>query len=241
VSGVDDWYLNNAHRNELSPRFSHDDDISDPFVLGEQPGREWTVPTGRKPQRQKSISGDRRKIPAADRSGPWQAAAKKWLTHFPQGTNRECLRALTAAGHRGATTRLIEELRSGTVRTKPHRQGGKTSPTTFLQPRPQLPKVNRSSTQQLDATTRWYDFAADWLTAHPNASNKDAWKALDRAGFTKITLGAIAWFRRKAGKTPSARSRVFVAPTPTNPVPAARIRYCDGCGLAVDHSGRCRC
>jgi len=44
VAGVDDWYLDHAHRHELTPGYSPDDDVPDPVVFGEVPGAEWTVP-----------------------------------------------------------------------------------------------------------------------------------------------------------------------------------------------------
>ena len=44
MAGVDDWYLDRGHRRELAAGYSADDDIPDPVVFGEVPGREGIVP-----------------------------------------------------------------------------------------------------------------------------------------------------------------------------------------------------
>ncbi|CRK56371.1 hypothetical protein [Alloactinosynnema sp. L-07] len=47
VSGIDDRYLDYAHRHELTSGFSHEDDIPDPYTHGEAPQRERAVPSAR--------------------------------------------------------------------------------------------------------------------------------------------------------------------------------------------------
>lgn len=117
VSGIDDWYLDYAHRHELTPGFSRHDDIPDPYVPGEVRGRERAVATRKggssAPVRRYGVSDGLRVIPPADRGGTWESAALKWWKTFSKGTNRECQRALREAGHGVVSTQLIARLRRG--------------------------------------------------------------------------------------------------------------------------------
>lgn len=117
MRGIDDWYLAHGYLDDLHPKFGPDDDITDPHLFGETPAREWVVGTGKRQSGQKSRTirqaDGPRTVPPARSGGSWQSAAREWLTTFPQGTNRECQRALRQAGHLNASTQLIERLRAG--------------------------------------------------------------------------------------------------------------------------------
>jgi hypothetical protein len=122
VAGIDDWHLDRAHRYELAPGYSANDEIPDPFVLGEVPDREWVVPrrkatrssrrSGRAvpadPKRQQAAqvaprpAANARRQPSASsgwgRIADWKRFALRWLCANPGGSNRELRAAVEEAG-----------------------------------------------------------------------------------------------------------------------------------------------
>ncbi len=231
-----------AHRHELTPGFSPDDDIPDPYVPGEVPGREWIVPQRRsrtQPKKQDRQRGDVRPHPPADRSGPWQAAATKWLRASPQGTNAECQRALRLAGHENVSRQLIARLRAGMPAAAPAqgRQQGNAKPTPDNDRR----SAPRSGRRRHHDTAPWHAFATRWLRANPGASNRQWMDAIEEAGFVGVTRKAVSALRSQMPPIRS-KSKRAAAPQPAQPpVQVTRTSYCDGCGMAVTYDGRCRC
>lgn len=246
MRGVDDWYLNYAHRHELTPRFSSDDDVPDPFVLGEAPQREWAAPSRRtvpRPRKQTRTADEIRTLPPADRNGTWQSAAKKWLTRFPQGTNRECLRALRTAGHTGASTQLIARLREGLPKSTAKRAHRKARTTDRARSTPVIRQPRRPHHDGNRRSTRlpWHTFALRWLREHPGASNRQWREAIEEAGFVGITAAALSALRTQTKPTRTAPRHTTAPRTAHRPEPTTRPRYCDACGLAVGDDGHCRC
>jgi hypothetical protein len=259
MSGIDDWYMNYAHRHELTPGFSPDDDIPDPYVPGEVPQREWAVPGSR--QRPKTGEGAQRPgafrdIPSATRGGSWKSAAEKWFTEFPQGTNRECLRALRTAGHKVSGTRKIDPIRASVAKVN---QNSKAAQQTRSEPSKETKTASSrrraSAHQRRNGSTvpDWHDFAINWFRNHPAASNRQWRDEVKAAGFTAVTRADISALRPQVeGKgstkvttktkpirsTPSRRRRVTTSPQQPK---LFETRYCDACSLAIDLDGRCRC
>ncbi len=140
---IDDWYLSSTQRRGANPNFGPDDDVPDPFVLGEAPQREWTVRGSRRKARParpvaevsqaskaknqagrsaRSSSGHRRRAPAAKE--PWRTFAARWLQTHPNASNRHWREAVEEAGYVGVTAAAISALRKEIkpVRGKPRRQ-----------------------------------------------------------------------------------------------------------------------
>jgi hypothetical protein len=244
VSGINDWYQDSAHRHELTPGFSPDDDRPDPFVLGEIPGREWTVPrrsrSSRSGKRTRRVPDSRTPPPAAG-AGSWQAAARKWLAGFPQGTNRECLRALRTAGHTGASTRLIERLRKSMPKPAPTTTRNQAKANTVSRSRSAARTHRRSRSGTDRAVAPWQAAAVHWLRKHPGASNREWRAALEEAGLIGVTTAALSALRRQIKPVKRRSPRAGAAAGRRHPVPVIRVKYCEGCGLAVHDDGRCRC
>jgi hypothetical protein len=247
VSGIDDWYLSYAHRHELTPGFSSDDDKPDPFVLNEIPGREWTLPrrsrSSRSTRRTRRVP-EARTPPPADGTGSWQSAARKWLAEFPHGTNRECLRALQTVGHSGASTQLIERLRRSMPKPTPATIRNQAKANTAGRQRASAAgtrRRSRSGTDHRRAAPPWHAAAVHWLRKHPGASNREWRAALEEAGLVGVTTVALSALR---GQIKPVKRRSHHAGTNVrrrHPVPVIRPKYCEGCGLAVHDDGRCRC
>jgi type II secretory pathway component PulM len=242
VSGIDNWYLNYAHRHELATGFSTDDDIPDPFTLEETPGREWTVPHRRgRPRsgKQSQRAGELRALPPAVRGGSWRTAARKWLTEFPQGTNRECLRALRAAGHTDASSKLIERIRASMPKPVPTRASTKASTKAAINPASTASGCRRS--RSVAKRESWHAHALQWLREHPGASNRQWLEAIEEAGHVGVTAAAVSALRAQAGPARRKQRPTTVAATTRTPAPVIQARYCEGCGLAVNNDGLCRC
>ena len=192
MAGVDDWYLNRAHRHELAPGHSFDDDVPDPAGFGEVPGREWIVPRRRRPR-----SSRRSGLASSPNSNHKQSRTKNTAQRAPKPT----------AGAR-------------------HRQSAGTSRGQHI--------------------AAWQQFALRWLRANPGASNRELKAAVEEAGFLPLVKAEIAALRaqvsssKKASRPRSAprARRTAQSPPATSYIP---LRYCDSCGLAVTHDGRCRC
>ncbi|MBB5855893.1 hypothetical protein ACFQ05_34715 [Amycolatopsis umgeniensis] len=227
--GIDDWYLARAHRHEVMPEYGPDDDIPDPEVFGESPAQGWIVHgSGQRLRHKKRVPAPDgpRTVPSAVSGGTWQSAARKWLAAFPQGTNRECLRALRSAGHKNATTQLIERLRVKS-RTDPARAKKHVRRSTSGN------KRRRSADD-----VAWHGFAVQWLRTHPGASNRQWREAVEEAGFAGVSSAAIAALR---GEVRSRKAKPL-NPSTARPTPLhVKVDYCDGCGIAVRDDGLCRC
>ncbi len=245
MSGIDDWFLDYAHRHELTPGFSPDDDIPDPFVLGEIPSREWTVPSSRdvpRSRKKRPPAVGLPPLPPADKGGSWQSAARKWLAEFPERTNRECQRALRTAGHRGATTKLIARLRESMPKPAETqvREKTKTDQTKSVRSAGGA-RRSRSGRRGSSAPVAWHTFALQWLRTHPGASNREWQEAIEEAGFVGVTAPAVSALRATTKAVRNAPRRATKPPRPQPTTPSIPPRYCEACGLAVSNAGRCRC
>lgn len=247
MSGIDDWYLDYAHRNELTPGFSPDDDIPDPFVPGEIPGREWVVPRNTKPPTPRKQARDTDKIRTlqpARRGGSWETAAKEWLDSFPEGTNRECLRALHSAGHTRASTKLIARLRATlpkTTQTRKKTTRKTPSPAKSVQGADRRRQPGSGARRRRAEEVPWHAFAKRWLREHPGASNRQWHEAIEEADFVGVTAKAVSALRREVKPSKSKSRRPVVWQLKRPPEQPVRADYCDGCGLAVNDDGRCNC
>jgi hypothetical protein len=166
VAGVDDWYLDHAHRHELTPGYSADDDVPDPVVFGEVPGAEWTVPGTRttgSPGRSRRASlpksnGKRSPTkntvqitskPTANtrhqqssgrnrgrRFADWQGFALRWLRAHPGASNRELKAAVEEAGFLPLVKAEIADLRA---QVGPARKAPRRNPASHVPPRTARP------------------------------------------------------------------------------------------------------
>ncbi|MFE2755891.1 hypothetical protein ACFXGA_28210 [Actinosynnema sp. NPDC059335] len=258
----DDWFLNYAHRHEMTPGYSPDDDVPDPYLPGDAvPAREPKSRGGsQRAARPAPVGGG--SLPAADRGGPWEVVARRWLTRNPRRSNRECLRALREAGHRGGSTKLIQRIRDGLpkgVRARsvppagakagaagkaradgPRSTGSQRGASQPVKPSPGTRRDAVSRRHRARARPAWHDVALRWLAAHPGASNNEWLEAIAEQGCVGVTKSDLTALRREIGPVRRAQR-------PGRPVAPARVpeqpghRYCDGCGMALDLDGRCRC
>lgn len=264
MSTIDDWYSNYAHRHEMTPGYSRDDDVPDPYLPGDtvadrvpksRGGSQWSSQPAR-------IGGS---LPPADRGGPWHAAARSWLTRNPRRNNRECLRALQEAGHRGATTKAIQRIRdelsksvraqsakpartsaagAGKARSGESRSTGSRSGAT----QPEKPRTTSNGDRRGSISRRhrartqpaWHEVARRWLREHPQASNRQWLEAIAEHGYVGVTRADLSVLRRDAQAVKRAPRRARPVSIPPRPE-QAKQRYCPGCGLAVGTDGLCRC
>jgi hypothetical protein len=240
VTGIDDHYMNYAHRHELSPGFSADDDIPDPYVPGEIPGREWVVPNRSRSRKRNVVATP---LPHADRGGSWESSARRWLAAFPEGTNRQCQRALLLAGHKKVGTKFIQRLRASIQTPAPTSKRARTKRTPAAAPRVgSKQRSSRSASRRQVAELDWQSFATRWLGAHPGMSNRQWQEAITEAGYIGVTAAALTRIRNTVAPVRRAPRRpAVVVRSASRPVLGVEVRYCDGCGLAVGYDGRCRC
>lgn len=96
MAGIDDWYLNRAHRRELAAEYSADDDLPDPVVFGEVPGREWIVP--RRTTTGSRGRSHRARVPKPDRK---RRSQKKTAAHDTPKPTFDARRQKIAGNNRG--------------------------------------------------------------------------------------------------------------------------------------------
>lgn len=255
----DDWFLNYAHRHEMTPGYSPDDDVPDPYLPGTTvPDREPKSRGGSQRASRPAPVGD--SLPAADRGGPWGVAARKWLTRNPLRSNRECLRALREAGHRGGSTKLIQRIRDELPKAVRTRSAAPPKATTSAagkarsgesrSRREASHSEKRTSDARRDSVSRrhrartrqpWHEAARRWLDAHPGAGNREWLEAIAEQGYVGVTKADLTALRREIRpvRRPPQPGRPVVPARP--PERTGHLRYCDGCGMALDLDGRCRC
>ncbi|GGS46668.1 hypothetical protein GCM10010171_47350 [Actinokineospora fastidiosa] len=264
---INDWYDDYAFRHELTPGYSPDDDVPDPYVPGEVPAREWVVP------RSAVKSSPVRPVRArrtADRGGSWEAAARKWLRSFPTGSNRECLRALAEAGHSGATTQSIGRLRANLPGVSPEPVTAKAARKTQTRGRPARAKSNtatkagapaKPNTAKSSTTTKASAPAKGQRTRKDSGrrsivQDQRPWHVFVANWFRQHPKGSIkdclAAVHRAGYVTTTAADVSVLHPAnmrrkparrpglnPPTPLPVAN--YCPACGIAVGLDGNCRC
>jgi hypothetical protein len=122
VRSIDDRYSNKAHLEDLDPCYDHqNDDVRDPFVLGEAKEREWIPQVGSAPlQRRGPRSPTSRNLVPRQRPGStadWREAVRRWLLANPSGSYVACRDAIRIDGHVGVSRRDIASIARSLSRT----------------------------------------------------------------------------------------------------------------------------
>lgn len=158
MRSIDDWYADRAHREDQDPHYDwENDDVRDPFVLGETPSERAWIPrkAGGRRTSSPSASGSWKPSRSND-SGighsnrDWRTAAQQWLKQNPRGSHKACRDALAAAGYYGISRKMVTELagqisrgHEGTKR-KSRKRSSKSEVYKPYVPRP----IERSSVPQ---------------------------------------------------------------------------------------------
>lgn len=215
-----------AHRHELTLGFSAEDDIPDPFVLGEVPEREWTVPSGRSsPRSRKSERLTTRLRGNAPKPKPIakQTATRARRKAKPQPVNQAKSQPVKPPKFQSvdqAKARLVSQKKSVANNGRRSRVGGR-----------------RRRTQ-----VSWHTFALDWLRRHPGASNRQWQEAIEEAGHLGVTAAGVSALRATAKPMRSRAPSAMVTRTAQKVQPSvSRVCRCDACDLVVGDDGRCRC
>ncbi|HEX7301498.1 hypothetical protein [Lentzea sp.] len=116
-----------------------------------------------------------------------------------------------------------------------------------------IPRGTRARKTAATPKRRWHAAARAWVERNPQAGYKACAAAMVRMGYVGVTKATVSELMRqkpepakkkakpKAVRRPVPQYRPYVpAPRPPEP-PRLKVRYCDGCGLAVSESGACRC
>lgn len=118
-----------------------------------------------------------------------------------------------------------------------------------------IPRGTRIRSASTPPKGTWQAAVRRWMKRNPGRSYKacaDAVAGMGHAGVTRAMVSEVMRQQPKpAKKTKKAKPmavrkavpqyRPYV-PQPRPPeLPLVKIRYCDGCGLAISESGACRC
>jgi hypothetical protein len=113
VRNIGDFFDNSAHLGDLDPRYDDEnDDVRDPFVLGEAPEPEW-IPRAPRSASRARTSGSRNGAVPRQRSAAvvdWREAVRRWLVAHPGASYKACRNAVRAAGHVGVSREDVAEV-----------------------------------------------------------------------------------------------------------------------------------
>ena len=115
-----------------------------------------------------------------------------------------------------------------------------------------IPRGTRIRSASTPPQGTWQTAVSSWMKRNPHCSYKACAVAVVGMGHTGVTRAMVSEVMRQQPKPaketkPTAVRRAVpqhrpYVPRPRPPeLPLVKIRYCDGCGLAISESGACRC